>query len=323
MNVPRRISPLLVAITCVARTAYADEASAPATSGEEAQEGQVDAATAAMRAHHRRGIQLYDEGDFRLALVEFERAYEISKNYKILFNIGQVQYELKSYARARLAFEQYLALGGDRIDPARRADVERDLASLRARTATLTVRTNVPGAEIAIHDRNLGRAPVEAAVVDAGIARVQASSPGHETIVREIALAGGDVRTMPIELQPIKREVLVTHTTTGLPASVVAAWITTGVLAAGTIGSAIAANAAHSDYERRRETPISGSSAEARGELERQRDLVTGLALTTDVLAVATLVAAGVSLYLTVREPKRDAPAVSAALGGARFQVGF
>ena len=185
------------------------------------------------------------------------------------------------------------------------------------------MRTNVPEAEIAIDDRNIGRAPIDAAVVDAGIARVRATKPGHETIVREVTLAGGDVQMITLELPPIKREVVVTHTTVGLPASVVAAWITTGVLAAGTIGTAIAANAAHSDYERHRDTPISTSPAEARGELERKRDLVTGLALTTDVLGVATLVAAGVSLFLTVREPKRDTPTVSATLGGARFQVGF
>ncbi len=319
---------VVVALACMAQTAYADEppgvpTEPTAPTATDADGMPADPAMTQMRAHHRRGIELYDEGDFRLALVEFERAYAISGNYKILFNIGQVHYELRSYAKARLAFEQYLERGGERIDPARRADVERDLATLRTRTATLTVRANVPDAEIAVDDKRIGRAPIEAAIVDAGIARLKATRPGYDVAIREVTLAGGDVQTVNIDLQATKRDVIVTQTTTGLPASVVAGWIITGVLAAGTVGTAIAANAAHSEYEQQRHTPISGSPAEARSELERQRDLVGGLAVTTDVLAIATLVAGGVSLYLTLREPKRDGPRASAALGGAPLRIRF
>ena len=183
--------------------------------------------------------------------------------------------------------------------------------------------TNVPDAEIAIDESRIGRAPIEAAVVDAGTARIKATRPGYEIAVREITLAGGDVQAVNLELHATKRDVIVTQTTTGLPTSVVAGWIVTGVLAAGTVGTALAANAAHSEYEQQRDTPISGSTTEARNELERQRDLVGGLAVTTDVLAIATLVAGGVSLYLTLRERKRDAPRVASALGGAQLRIGF
>jgi len=90
MKLALRISGLVVALFCVARRAHADEAPTPPTSAEDVQEVEADASTVETRAHHRRGIELYDDGDFRLALVEFEPAYAISKNYKILFNIGQV-----------------------------------------------------------------------------------------------------------------------------------------------------------------------------------------------------------------------------------------
>lgn len=314
MRLTRRIFvALTLAAVFAATPAYADDEPAEP----------LDPITEQTRAHHRRGLALYDEGDYRLALVEFERAYEISKNYKILFNIGQVHYELKSYAKARRAFEEYLARGGDRIDPARRADVERDLATLRTRTATITVRTNVPDAEIAIDDAALGRAPIQGAVVDAGTAKIKATKPGYATVVREITLVGGDAADVSLELHETKPDVVVTHTTSGVPVPVVVGWIATGVLAAGTIGTALAANAAHSDYERQRDTPISGSPAEARADLERQRDLVGGLAVATDVLALATLVAGGISLYLTLREPKRDAPRVAAGLGNVGLRFGF
>ena len=72
----------------------------------------VDEEADLARQHHRRGLELYDEGDFRLALVEFERAYSVGHNFKILFNIGQVHFQLNGYAKARLALEQYLKEGG-------------------------------------------------------------------------------------------------------------------------------------------------------------------------------------------------------------------
>lgn len=297
----------------VARSAHAGDA----TPSESTEPAALEA-----REHHRRGVELYDEGDLRLALVEFERAYAIGRSYKVLFNIGQVQFQLMSYAKARFAFEQYLALGGDRLEARRRADVERDLGILRLRTATLTIRVNVPDAEISINDAPAS-STLERAVVDAGTLRVKVSHPGYGTVVRDVSLAGGDTQTVDVTLVRTKPDVVVTNTTKGLPGHVVAAWIVGGVLTAGTVGTAIAAKAASSDYERQREAPISGAPTEARVSLERQRDLVRGLAMTTDVLGISTLIAGGLALYFTLREPRRDGSRVQAGIGRADFALSF
>ncbi len=281
------------------------------------------------RAHHRRGLELYDEGDYRLALVEFERAHSLSHNDKILFNIGQVHYQLMSYAKARLALERYLALGGSQLAEKRRREVERDLATLRTRTATLSVRVNVASADVTINEASMGKAPLDAVVVDAGTLRVHVTSPGYAPHVREVTLAGGDVQSVTIDLVETRPElprpdILVTTTTNGLPGSAVAGWVVTGILTAGTIGVGLAANAAASKYDTDRTTAIGGSPSDARAELERQRSLVSGLALTTDVLAVTTLIAGGISLYLSLRErPRPDAVRVRPAAAGAAIVLGF
>jgi hypothetical protein len=276
------------------------------------------------RAHHRRGLELYDEGDFRLALIEFERAYGVGQNYKILYNIGQVHFQLNNYARARLALEQYLRDGGAAVAAKRREDVEKDLVTLRARTATLTVRVNVSDAEVMINQTSAGKAPLEGVLVDAGTLRLQVTRDGYAARIREIALAGGDQQTVTIDLVEARRDLVVTQVSSGLPGPAIAGWIVTGVLAAGAVGTGLAAAGAKSEYDTKRATPISGSPAEARADLERQRDLVSALALTTDILAGAALVAGGISLYLTLREkPKPDAPQLRAHGAGAVFTVGF
>ncbi|MBS2014828.1 MAG: PEGA domain-containing protein [Deltaproteobacteria bacterium] len=316
-------STLIVALALATGSegrAHADEPAPPPTT-----EAPVDATTAEARAHHRRGLELYDEGDYRLALVEFQRAYELAKSYKTLFNIGQVYFQLNNYAKARLTLEQYLQEGGSAIPDARRAEVEKDLVTLKARTATLAVRTNVPDAEVIIDDAVLGKTPLDGVVVNAGELRVRVEKQGFTARVRVVTLAGGDTTTVEIDMNETKPEVVVTQqASSGVPGGVVASWIVTGILAAGTVGTGIAAVAASSKYDTMRETPISGSVQEARSDLERQKSLVGGLAVTTDILAVSTIVATGISLYLTFRpRPQPDAPQVRVQGLGATFSMGF
>lgn len=316
----------IIVVVAATTTAVARADDPPASTPEPGttEEPQADPATIDARAHHRRGLELYDEGDYRLALVEFQRAYEIGKSYKTLFNIGQVHFQLNNYAKARLTFEQYLREGRSAIPEARRSAVEKDLATLKARTATLTIRVNVPDAEVAIDDLIVGKTPLEVMVVNAGEARIRVSKHGFSTRTRAITLVGGDVTTIELDLSEAKPDVVVTQTTTGLPGGVVASWIVTGIFAAGAVGTGIAALAASSKYDSKRETPIAGSIDEARDELERQRSLVKGLAVTADILAISTVVAAGVSLYLTFRpKPQPDAPQVRVQGLGATFSVGF
>src|SRR5687768_4278200 len=61
------------------------------------------------RQRYDRGIRLYAEGEFALAVIEFERAYTLVPDYRVLYNIGQVRIQLAQYARARKSLDQYLA----------------------------------------------------------------------------------------------------------------------------------------------------------------------------------------------------------------------
>jgi tetratricopeptide (TPR) repeat protein len=71
------------------------------------QGGAPQTAEAAREARERfqRGVELYKEGDYRAALLEFRHAYRLSPNPVVLFNIAQSHYELRDYAGAKTAFE--------------------------------------------------------------------------------------------------------------------------------------------------------------------------------------------------------------------------
>jgi hypothetical protein len=265
-----------------------------------AQEGDPVADEA--RARVQRGLELYDDGQLRLALIELERANQLLPSYKIFYNIGQIHFQLGQFARAHAAFTRYLADGGGEIPEERHAEVEADLSTLAKRIATVTVATNPPGTEVTFDDLP---APIGRARVDAGQLRIHATKPGFVAQTRVVTLAGGDELTVRFDLIEIAER----PASEGLPPVALGGWIVTGVLAAGAIGTAIATAATSSRFDTMRSAPIAGSAAQARADLDRQGDLVDALALTTDVLIVSTIVAGGVSLWLTLRgRPKSDPP---------------
>src|SRR5512132_1338131 len=112
------------------------------------------------REHFTRGVALFREGDYRAALVEFRRAYEISHNYRALYNIAQTEFEVQDYAGARSSFQKYLTEGGAEIEAGRRAEVEADIKKLAARVARIEIKTNTEGADILVDDVVIGQAPL-------------------------------------------------------------------------------------------------------------------------------------------------------------------
>ncbi len=263
------------------------------------------------RARVKRGLELYDEGDFRLALVELERAYEIAPSYKLLYNIGQIHAQLGEYARAQRALRRYLDEGGADILPERRAEVEKDLTALAGRVATVTIQVNVVDADVFVNDQVV-RAPAVKLPVEPGALRIVVTKSGYESQTRIVRLAGGDETVVEVKLVPMRREVVVDDRGMGTPALV--GWIVTGALATGAVVTGIAANDAYSTFEERRGAPFSGSVQQAAVDLDKQGDRADALALTTDLLIGSAIVAGGISLWLTLRgKPKPGVPAFVAS----------
>lgn len=250
------------------------------------------------RARFGRGTELYDEGEFKLALIEFERAYSIVPGYRILYNIGQVQQQLGRYAKALVTLERYLAVGGKRIAPERRAAVEKDIATLRMRTAKLTVMVSEPGADISIDGASLGVSPLAPdQLIDAGEHRLVISKKKFQTESRTLVLAGGDAIVSRFTLT---RENNPATATPPAPSTTPmwVAWTATGLLAAG---------AGVTGFLTLRENAELDSMRKRVGTTERdrqdQQSTVDAFAALTDGLIAGAIVAGGVALYLTLKHP--------------------
>lgn len=283
------------------------------------------------QARFRRGLELYEENDFRTALVEFQRAYDLAPSFRILYNIAQVQYQLQDYAGALLAFERYLADGGEQIDRARRREVDKDIERLRVRVATLEIVVE-PGVEIHVDDVLVGVTPLSSpVVVSAGRRKVSARLDGHVAVTRVVDVAGGDTVSLEFDMVDTKpapapvvpvREPAPAVVEAPAPAPAVAldlpvddehavpwvGWAVTGALAAGATVTGVLALRASGDLEDKRETPDVGRVALDDASRETKR-----WAIATDVLMAGAIVAGGVSLYWTLR-PEREAPQSNSAV---------
>ncbi|HEY3493397.1 MAG TPA: PEGA domain-containing protein [Polyangiaceae bacterium] len=259
------------------------------------------------------GLGMYAEGEFKLAVIEFERAYTLVPDYRVLYNIGQVRIQLGNYARARQVLEQYLKDGGDRISPDRKQSVQNDLTMLEGRTATLRITTSVPGASIYVDDRPVGTAPLaDPVLLDAGDHRVTVRVDGREPNEKLVTLAGRDATE--IQLDPGKaldsnRSVVVVDRRgeTNRSTWMWATWSAAGVLAVGAgVTGGLGIKAAN-ELEDMRETP--GAN---RAELDSAQRRARTLLFTADVLGIAAIATGGVALYLTLSGPdeKKKQPKV-------------
>jgi Tfp pilus assembly protein PilF len=257
----------------------------------------------------KRGLQLFDEGDYALAIVEFERAYQLAPNYRALYNIGLVNVQLARYADATRIFEQYLRDGGADVPPARKAEVVKTLAELKLRTSTVDVSVNAAGAEVSLDGKPLDAGSFHApTLIDAGEHTFRATASGFQPGYRTITLAGGDVASVRLQLVAI--EPLRVDVPREPARSVfVPGFIATGVFAAGAIVSGSIMLAARSRLNSEQNTV--GSSQAQRSSSASE---VNTAAAVADVCTGLALVSGGVSLYLSLRLDRSARPSVGTAV---------
>jgi tetratricopeptide (TPR) repeat protein len=261
-----------------------------------------------------RGFELYEEGEYPLALIEFNRAYELVPNYRVLYNIGQVCIQLARYANARRALEEYLEKGGAALTPDRRAAVSKDLEMLVHRTAFLTIDANVEAAEVLVDDVSVGKTPLgPALLVDAGVHRITLRRPGYLPKTSGVTLAGGDEQTLSVvlELQPEEKQTIVVREQVVEDSSrtwMIAGWVTTGALVTGAIVTGVMGSSEADELKKLR-AAYAPDYDDLGGRIDQTKSHARTLFLASDVMSAAALIVGGLSLWITLDPPDPERPA--------------
>lgn len=255
--------------------------------------------------HFQRGVALFNEADYAGALVEFKKANELAPNPAVLFNIGQTQYQLRSYAAALTTFERFLAEAPPSAE--HRSEAQSSLETLKSRVGKVDIAAT-EGSEIAIDDESVGTAPLAPVVVSVGKRRITATKDGRTSAPKFVEVSAGEtakvdlkvasesatpttgsVNVAPPAEETKKSSVLPIVLFAGAGAAAVTA-VVTGILASG----------ANSDLKDARDTFPAD-----RTKVDDLSSKTKTLALVTDIVGGAAIVLAGVGLYFTLTSSKK------------------
>jgi len=152
------------------------------------------------RIHFEQGVVLYEEGQYEQAAIAFARAYELKPSFKLLYNIGQAESELKHYARALEAFTRYLAEGGKKVPKDRVGEVKSEIERLNALVGLIIIECPVAGAKVLLDNEAKGETPLAYPIfVDIGKHEVVVKQ-GQDELLREVVrVAGGQRVTLEVE----------------------------------------------------------------------------------------------------------------------------
>lgn len=153
----------------------------------------------------QRGVDLYQSGDIRAALIEFKRAYSIKPHYQLLFNIGQASAELRDYVAARKSLSSYLEEGGQKISAQRRAMVRAEIKRLSSYLAEVTLKLSVSGVSIRVDDIETqlpaGGKPL---LLSAGRRKIEISKAGYKKWKRVLDIAGEERIPLTVQLEALR-----------------------------------------------------------------------------------------------------------------------
>jgi tetratricopeptide (TPR) repeat protein len=302
-----RVLPL-VALLSLCNVAHADDGSVKEAGG-----------------HFTRGVSLYNEADYRAALVEFRKAYEIAPNVAVLYNIGQAYLQLRNYGAALTNFERYKKEAGANATHAQ--EVDKSIETLRTRVGYVRVLTNEPGAEILVDDELVGKAPQDKLLVSIGSRKITVVKKGAAPQSRSVDVAVGDVQEVSFIFE------LATGNSTGTQpqpqpqpqpekkssVAPIIAWTATGLLTAGAVTTGFIALDAQSSLK-----DAEGKLGTTRVRLDDLHSRMQTFAITTDILGGAAIIAGVAAIYFTFfSSSKSDTVGLSVAPNGAVLHGSF
>ena len=153
------------------------------------------------KERYARGLHLFENGDNRGALTEFERANELAPSSLLLYRIALVYVAMDKPVDALESLNEVLSAPGS-LKPEYLAQAKAAKEEQQRRIGELDVKVNVP-ATIEIDGANAGEAPLSAPLsVAAGEHIVAVVAKGYIPLRQSVSVAAQGRAELTLELQP-------------------------------------------------------------------------------------------------------------------------
>jgi hypothetical protein len=160
------------------------------------------------------GRSLFLHADYAGALVKFQRAYELSYDARLLWDMGSCELNLKHYMRVLGLVQKYLQEGGAKVSDEQRAAAEAMLRKIRPLVSEVRVGVDQPGAQVFVDDELAGTTPLaQPLLLDLGDRRLRVSKPGFKDQTVTQHIVGASEATVTLTLLPeVRQGRLAVHT---------------------------------------------------------------------------------------------------------------
>lgn len=162
-----------------------------------------DSLTGMAKAEYGAGRILFTDGDYAGAKLKFERAFELSKDARLWWNVAAAEKNLRNYSRVIRALERYLADGGELLSESDRTDARSLIETMNAFVARVSITTEPTGAKVSIDGEAVGSTPfAEPLLVDQGSRTLRVEKQGFMTLTETRKLPGGETVELAFKLRP-------------------------------------------------------------------------------------------------------------------------
>jgi hypothetical protein len=162
-----------------------------------------DALRGEAKESYEAGKLLYGDGDYAGAELKFQRAYELSHDPRLLWNMLVAEKNLRRYAHVEELIHRYLESGGAALSDSDRADAQALLEAIGPFIASVTLTANQPEARVFVDDAEVGRTPLAKPLrVDMGSRKLRVVKPGFKEFTLTQTFSGGAAASVDAALVP-------------------------------------------------------------------------------------------------------------------------
>lgn len=162
----------------------------------------ADTLTGLAKAEYEAGKILFQAKDFGNAIIKFEKAYEISNDPRLLWNVAVCQKELRRYTKMLATIKKLLADGGPLLTEQDKQDATAIVGTVMNFVSPLKLTVNEPGADVFIDNEKVGTTPLaEPVTVDVGTRAIRVAKKGFKERTESLLVGGGGEVSLAIRLE--------------------------------------------------------------------------------------------------------------------------
>ncbi|MEZ4372048.1 MAG: PEGA domain-containing protein [Polyangiaceae bacterium] len=158
------------------------------------------------RVHFRKGIKLFQDGNFVGALAEFQASYKLKPAGSTLQNIALCQKQLFRYSEAAETLADLLKTHGSELTEEEKTSVRQTMEELEGLVGRVSISVIPSSAKVSVDGRTLTPEQLSEPVrLNVGEHRIRVESPGYAPVDQTVRIASGDAaKPYNFELRAVK-----------------------------------------------------------------------------------------------------------------------